>query len=510
MTVQEILYSNDPQLIKALFLFTPSDDNEKIWLKFQLYIRFFQPQYFKSVDAPFHKQMDLNYIKLYKGEIKQFVNIAFKGAAKTARQKLFVAFCIANDATRTRRYIKVLSDDGTNSTQIVTDIYNIFIQEQHKKIYPEIFTKTDTKREETMSSFTTATGVKFLADTLGTAQRGALQEDARPDWVWFEDFETRKTLRSAKVTQGIWDNMEEARTGLSKEGVCVYTCNYISEMGNVHKLVTKESTQKVVMITPILDKEGNSTWDRYSKEEIGQMRIDDDDFEGERMCRPSAAKDIFFDREMLEKQVKKAPIRELAGFKIFKAYNPAHRYASGHDVAGGLGLDSSTSVFIDFDPIPCQVVATFKSNLIKPDIFGDEIVRESDIFGSSLICPEENNHGHTTIFRAKQLGGNVHRNDDRDGWNTNAVSKPKMLFDFAKAVQNGHIELSDPDLIQEVMSYTRNDIMDTQRDPRLTTRHFDLLMAAAIAYQMKDFAQVKKTEYVETQEERPLYDDIGV
>src|SRR3990167_7174279 len=164
-----------------------------------------------------------------------------------------------------------------------------------------------------MSSFTTTTGVKMLADTVGTEQRGAIQEQARPDLIWFEDFENRITLHSAVKTRAIWDNMEEARTSLEVDGSCIYTCNYISEMGNVHTLVTKTSNRKKVLIIPII-KDGVPTWqDRYSLEAIGQMKQDDDDFEGERLCLPSASKDIFFDRESLDRQIILQPLRTLAG-----------------------------------------------------------------------------------------------------------------------------------------------------------------------------------------------------
>ena len=66
-----------------------------------------------------------------------------------------------------------------------------------------------------------------------------------------------------------------------------------------------------------------------------------------------------------------------------------------------------------------------------------------------------------------------------------------MLFAFGKAVNDGLLELNDPALIDEAKSYTRNDLIDSEKDPRLTTRHFDLLMAAAIAWQMKDVSQIK-------------------
>ena len=499
MTIQEVLNSRDERAKKALFVFDNNDSKDKVIFKFNIWSRYFFPQYFTSKDAPFHKDLDGNNFKAYKGITKSFVDIAFRGASKTARTKLFLAFVILNDLDHFRRYIKVLSADGTNSKQIVTDIYNMLIK--CSSLYPEIFEKTEAKREETMSSFTTSTGIKVLSDTVGTEQRGAIQEESRPDLILFEDFETRKTLRSAKTTKAIWDNMEEARTGLAKSGACIYNCNYISERGNVHTLVTKESDSKIVLIIPIIEN-GVLAWeDRYTLADIEQMKVDDDDFEGERLCKPSASKDVMFDRESLDKMPVLTPIKEVAGFKIFKPYNSSHRYASGHDVAGGVGLDSSTSVFIDFDVIPAQVCGTYKNNTIKPDVFGYEIEKQSDVFGSCLSAIESNNHGHATIAIAKQLNVNLYTRESKDtkievgvekpkeyGWNTNALTKPKMIFAFIKAVEQGLIQLNDKDLIQEAKSYSRDDLMDGENDPRLTTRHFDLLIAACIAWQMKDSA----------------------
>ena len=72
-----------------------------------------------------------------------------------------------------------------------------------------------------------------------------------------------------------------------------------------------------------------------------------------------------------------------------------------------------------------------------------------------------------------------------------------MMSDFRKACNDGLVALNDKDLIQEAKSYTRNDLIDNQPDPRdvsNATRHFDLLTAAAICWQMKDLAEVKLVE----------------
>lgn len=487
--------------------------NEMVLLKFNIWARYCFPQYFTSEDASFHRKIDEGNLDAYRSNISSFVDIAFRGAAKTARTKLFFAFCILNDEDRMMRFLKVLAFDIDNAKQIVTDLYNMLISPKVAQLYPEIFQKTDKKREETMRSFTTATGIKVIADTVGTDQRGAIQEDARPDVIWFEDFESRTTLRSSKKTKAIWENMEEARTGLAKDGVCVYTCNYISEAGNVHKLVEKGSPERRILIVPVIHN-GIVAWpSRYTMADIEQMRREDDDFEGERLCKPSASKDVLFDRETLEAMPCPEPKRVVAGFKIWRNFDPSHRYGSGHDVAGGVGLDSSTSVFIDFSTLPAQVVATFKNNEIRPDVFGDEIAREAALFGNNLVAIEKNNHGHATILRARQLEMNLFTTKGKDttlgaappreyGWHTNALTKPKMLFSLSKAIEDGLILLNDKDLIQEAKSYTRHDLMDREEDPRLTTRHFDLLIACAIAWQMKDFAQVttKRDDALEGQQ----------
>lgn len=526
MEILEILKTDEPKKILPFFYFTLKEDNEVILFKFALWSRFFFPKYFKAEDASFHKDIDAGNLDVYRGNLSSFVDIAYRGAAKTARTKLFMAFVILNDQDSFRKYFKVLCFDLDNSKQVVTDVYNMLVHPRVSRYYPTTFKQTNMKREERMESFTTYKGVKVIADTVGTGQRGALQEESRPDFIWFDDFETRKTLYSAKDTRKIWSNMEEARTGLAKTGGCVYTCNYISEQGNVHTLVSKAGNGRRVLIVPIIEN-GVPTWSFYTVAEIDQMRQDDDDFEGERLCKPSASRDVLFDRESLDKQVAIEPKKVIAGFKMFKEYDPSHLFGSGHDVAGGVGLDSSTSVFIDFSINPAQVVATFENNNIKPDTFGDEINRESNMYGACIAGIEKNNHGHATIARARQLDVNMYFTQPKEvkvanqqvsqtvreyGWHTNALTKPMMLFALVKAVGDGLIDLNDPALIAECKSYSRNDLIDSESDPRLTTRHYDLLIAACIAWQMRNHASVApEPESFELPEPEPmLYADIGI
>ncbi|WP_439401223.1 hypothetical protein ACNJYA_30645 [Bradyrhizobium sp. DASA03068] len=96
-----------------------------------------------------------------------------------------------------------------------------------------------------------------------------------------------------------------------------------------------------------------------------------------------------------------------------------------------MGLDSSTSVFIDYATLPNKVVATYANSTIKPDIFGDEKARQAAMFGECLIAPEANNYGAATLGRLKQIyenifvmeqfAGTAHRVECKDktyGWQT--------------------------------------------------------------------------------------------
>jgi hypothetical protein len=497
--LQKILNKSDPKELRALFSFDKNNSNDQIIFKFNLWARFFFVKYFTSSDCPAHRTMDENNVRVYRSQIKQYVNIAYRGFSKTARTKLFLAFCIANDLDKTKKFIRCISADLDNAKQSVTDIYNMFVQPRVRSLYPEIFEKSESLREETMSGFTTSTGIKVLAKQIGVDQRGKIMEEAKSDFDWYDDIETKTTIRSALITHKIGENMEEARTGLAIIGSSLYTANYFSEAGNVHRLVTKESDGKVVQITPIMDKDGEPTWNRYSKQDIEIMKKDDEDFEGERMCHPNASKDIYFDRAMLEAMPVMEPIQDIAGFKMFRKYNPSHRYAGGHDIAGGVGLDSSTSVFIDFDFFPAQVVGTYASNTILPEAFGDEIYEQSNRFGGCLIAPE-NNKFDQTILKARQRGAKLYTGIGKIlkihsvapttfGWNTNSLSKSTMLSSLREAIESGLIHLNDKDLIAEAKSFTRNDLIDNPPDIRLTTRHFDLLIACAIAWQMKNHAR---------------------
>jgi hypothetical protein len=239
-------------------------------------------------------------------------------------------------------------------------------------------------------------------------------------------------------------------------------------------------------------------------EMINKIRESADDFEGEYLNEPSAGADVYFDRATLDNQTVRVPIKEIAGRKIFFNYNPAHMYGTGSDVGGGIGLDHSADVTIDFSTLPARVVSTFKDNTLKPDLYGHELLQQGRRFGECILGVENNKFDTVINVLRTQDYPNIYFTEIKStraglppktrtyGWNTNGATKYTMMAELKSAVEDGQLELSDPDLIAELRSYSRDDLMDRDEDVRLTTRHFDLLIACAIAYQMRKYAEVSK------------------
>ena len=263
----------------ALYNFTSEMSVEEIAKRFNLFVVGNFTRYYSDKPADFHEEMIKNYIRAYLGEIK-YLNIGFRGSAKTTLLKLFMAYTLLNDSDVFRKYIKVITKDTINSKQIVTDVYNLIVEVSW--LYGDLFEKEGkTKKEESMTTFALKTGVKLGSGTVGQVQRGQVQDAYRPDFLWFEDVEDSATIRSMVQTQNIISKIDEAIQGMSDEGSYVITANYISEEGTVEWFKRKKGI--TTQITPIL-KDGEPTWDKYTPEKIKSLLDDAEDPEGDYMC----------------------------------------------------------------------------------------------------------------------------------------------------------------------------------------------------------------------------------
>jgi hypothetical protein len=488
-----------------LYKFDATTSQKQIATKFKLFSRACYPRYFRSQSAAFHDDFVEDMVASYYGRNRLIA--AFRGSAKTSLKKLFDVFVLLNDRGKYRKYMKVLTKDGKNSRQIVTDVYNLIVE--LKYLYGDVFEhKGDMKREETMTSFTMKDGRKYAAGTVGQTQRGHVQDAYRPDWVWFEDVEDRESIRSMVVTQSTIGKIEEAIDGLSVDGSYFVTCNYISDVGVIQDLMNRPSVKSRIVPLLLNDKDNRSaTWAVFTPEKIDAIRKDAKDFFGEYQCDPRKSENKFFDLERVANDLKnaKVPARISAGVRYWGVYLPHHRYGMGSDHSEGGGGDANAMALFDFNT--GELVADYANNTIGPDLATHEFARVGGEFGNCIYAPEVNaSCGGVAITTLKSLNYPqifVREDDkkiktvqtDKLGWETNSRTKYTMMFEFRKDYNDGLIKIYDADILREMKAYSNSDLNDSTVG--LITRHFDLLMATVIAWQMRKHSRVVKNNYKE-------------
>jgi hypothetical protein len=204
--------------------------------------------------------------------------------------------------------------------------------------------------------------------------------------------------------------------------------------------------------------------------------------------------DKLFDAEKLGLQEAIKPSEQYGEFLIYKPYQLGHCYGMGVDVAEGIGKDSSTIILFDFTPAKPEVVAEYANNNIAPDLLAFEVKNLAEKYEYPLVAVERNNHGHTTISKLREIYPERHiYKDDKDklGWQTNLVSKPKMMYDLSTAVNEELVNLNSSRIISEARRYDKEELRVVKANEE-TTNHWDLLIATAIGFQMKDSARSYK------------------
>lgn len=229
-----------------------------------------------------------------------------------------------------------------------------------------------------------------------------------------------------------------------------------------------------------------------------------------------SAGDKFFDTESVDKMVTREPRQSDNGeWKYFSEYKVNHRYGLGADVAEGIGENNSTIVIWDFDarddagnPKP-EVVATYASDKIPPDMFAYPIRNGAQSYGNCIAAVERNNQGHATIAILKGIYHNIYKERKVDkeeeeetsklGWLTTSVTKTVMLHDLKTIIGERAVNIPDAALKTELKSYLRDDLNQFSRDEGARgKKHWDRVIACAIGWQMNKYAtrtQVQTTSY---------------
>jgi hypothetical protein len=201
---------------------------------------------------------------------------------------------------------------------------------------------------------------------------------------------------------------------------------------------------------------------------------------------------------MIEKhreEYQQEPLEVIGDFVIYKRYNKNHVYGLGADVSLGVKRDSSTIAIIDFTT--GELVLTYRNNEIDPVLFAHDIKKAALMYGGCIAAPEANSVGHTTCVTLNSIYSNVYTQyregstesvtTNKLGWLSTGLTKPRMLYDLSDAMTDELVKVYDEGALNEAKKMNKEDSLQVQTSTSTEkmTRHFDLVTAIAIAWQMR-------------------------
>lgn len=519
LKLKQYLDDSTPQ--QRVEFFKPDIYNPEITRKkFLAYFAYYHGKYatHRNIDSKKTQRYILRLCKLLNPDNIWCVMYGFRGLAKTSIGKIFLEYIILYGLANT---VLIGCRNPDNATAIATDIYNNLRSRYIVRDFGNRFTgrtDADEKHKDSMSHFKVGK-TTVLAFSLLSSIRGILSENEKPDWIFLDDFETESSLRSKAETEVIQANIDEALSGMDERNPKkILLGNYISEAGNLKYYkdqALKEEGEEAVIIAPLFEGEFGKGKiempDKYVWTEK-EAAIENEKRDPKRRVIPISrlmkSKKFgqeyqqnprkFGDVEYQAKHIaqcffKQEPIKiTAAGLKIYKDINEDAQYIIGADTAKGVGEDSNTAFILEVLPNgQMEEVAHYADNLIAPHIFARLLVDWGRFYNNAYLVPELNNTGeavipvlleeyHPELVYRMQNKRRPGINESADyGWRTTFGSKIVMISTVGSALEDADLILHSHEIEKELSSFTRNDKVRNDN----TTRHFDLLIALALALQ---------------------------
>ncbi len=491
---------------------------------------YYFPEFFTYQIAPYHYDFYDDCKKLTNGELDEAAWIAFAESAKTSIAKIFLTWCIC---FKKKRYINYDSYDKGNSEVALFNVV-LWLQTNRRLIadFGQLYYRKRNNQEASMkriSNFVTENHIKVEAFSTQESPRGRVFNEIRPDLYIVDDIENNITKESYPITKKIKSHVDEIKRGLSgTSGAVLYLGNYITEDGVIAHVMesVKNNPKGVVRFIPVI-KDGKIAWpDKYVQTnaeaaklnatiqntdeqkislEAKKSSLGERVYETEMMNNPGKSGDLFFNRSIIRKLLQQAeePLKEVAGLKIWRTFNAAHKYGMGGDTSEGKGLDANALALIDYSCRPAVAVATFEDNLITPYNFGHEMIRAGLLFGECIACPEMNNTGFGTLAVLTENYSNIYIREDKKkvgkqvsneyGIRMMGGVKYDLFGSLREAIESGELVVLDAALLWEMYYYRRQDLNAMKMEEGMT-RHFDKLTALAIAWEMRKYATSSKKD----------------
>jgi len=212
----------------------------------------------------------------------------------------------------------------------------------------------------------------------------------------------------------------------------------------------------------------------------------------------------YFDVDIIKKLISEGAagpieVRKIPGHRantggelvIYARPVPGRNYVIGADPAGGspVGHESVAAVL---DCETCEQVAVLRGRW-KPEVFGELIAQIGKHYNDAMVGVEQNNHGHSVLntlintvdYPELYCHGNyaTGKKSDEPGWRTDGRTRPLMLGDLRKAIQNREMPVRDMVLLQECLSFKLS--RDEEKYMAAEGCLDDSIFAWAIAWQVR-------------------------
>lgn len=129
------------------------------------------------------------------------------------------------------------------------------------------------------------------------------------------------------------------------------------------------------------------------------------------------------------------PLRPIQGLAVYAPPTPGRRYVLAGDVAEGLESgDYSAATLIDAET--WEELAALHGHW-EPDEYAGLLHQVAEVYNAE-IAVERNNHGHAVLATLRRLCPRriAEGHDERQGWLTNAQTKPQMIDLLATALRD--------------------------------------------------------------------------
>jgi len=228
----------------------------------EAWFAYYFPTYYKSAPAPFHIRSTN---RIFKNKRWYEVRAWSRELAKTARTMMEVTKLAVTSEIKN---VLLISNSYDNAERLLMPIMITF------ESNPRIINDYGVQQKPgawTEGEFTTTGGCSFRALGAGQSPRGTRNEAERPDFIIFDDIDTDKDVRNPDIIKKRWEWIEQAvmpTVSISGSYRYIFNGNVIAKDCCITRAMEKADHVDVINIR---DKDGKSTWDRNSEEDIDQM-----------------------------------------------------------------------------------------------------------------------------------------------------------------------------------------------------------------------------------------------